>query len=289
MTAVIEGLEVENPTAVWMQLMNTRHNVLSAKSAWNPGGWFEQHDARRKVFTMCLANAIRFVSQGYKGEPATYSYTEGSGQITDADLEMAEALVLRAIPKLPGSPQHSAIPQFNDAGGRKHAEILAVLDIAIEMVKPYARTTAMIYADDVMTPDEKAEIDKAVRKAEAEIWEERKKKYRIHQVNGKWRSGDGKFAVVPAWVRYETTHVTTTMVPSAWLPKPRTQADQQQEQFRVWLDLHERRGWDTFWDELLDCDQSDPDFEACQSAKRALAKTAEAEPQRKPARAKQSA
>jgi hypothetical protein len=78
-------------------------------------------------------------------------------------------------------------------------------------------------------------------------------------------------------------------VPSAWLPKPKTQADQQQEQFRVWLDLHERRGWDTFWDELLDCDQSDPDFEACQSAKRALAKTAEAEPQRKPARAKQSA
>src|SRR3954467_13053633 len=94
MSATIEGVHVENPTAVWMQLKNTRHNVLKDKDRWNPGGWFEQQGtSRTNPFTMCLANAVRWVARGTAKEPGAFGYE------TDGDLETAERIILVAIPK----------------------------------------------------------------------------------------------------------------------------------------------------------------------------------------------
>jgi hypothetical protein len=256
MPAVIEGVEVENPTAVWMQLMNTRHNVLNQSKKWNSSNWTDT-DGNGKVTTMCLANAVRYVTRGVASEPATYTRTR-------SDMDDAEAIVLKAILWVADSEEVTDIPDYNDASGRRYAEIVAVLDTAIKMVAPYARKTALIFADDVMTPEEKQEINKAVRKAEKDMWQEYRAEWGIRLYGSTWRRRDGRFATVPDWVR-------STTAPAPLPPLVvKDKATQQHSTFAEWVAGHQKRGWDPFWDELLDCDEQDPHYESCQAAKKAL-------------------
>jgi hypothetical protein len=257
---VIEGVGVENPTAVWMQLMNTRHNVLNRAEKWNPSNWTD-HDGKGKVTTMCLANAVRYVTRGTADEPTTYTRQT-------RHMDQAEAIVLQAILKMADKTGEDEgitdIPDYNDAEGRRYAEIVAVLDQAIEMVAPYARKTALIFADDVMTPEEKQEIDKAVRKAENDMWQEYRAEWGIRLYGDTWRRKDGRFAAVPDWVR-------STTAPEPLPPLVvRDKAAQQHSTFAEWVAGHQKRGWDPFWDELLDCDEQDPHYESCQAARKAL-------------------
>jgi hypothetical protein len=209
-SVVIEGVKVDNPTGVWMQLMNTRRRVLDRVEKWNDKGWYSG-DAFRP--TMCLANALRYVARGERGQPAAFSREQG-------DLEQAERVVMKAIVKV-AHATYDDIPDFNDATYRQFDQIVRVLDEAIEMVAPYAKTFAISYADDVMTPEEKQEIQAAVRKAENEMWAEDRKRWGKHRdPNGIWRRADGRFASVPWWVRHGKETVTTT-VPATWVP-PKT-------------------------------------------------------------------
>jgi hypothetical protein len=260
----IEGVHMENPTAVWMQLKNTRHNVLKDKDKWNPGGWYEQHSSRQNPFTMCLANAVRFVARGSVHEPGTYSYDNG-----DNVLEDAERVILRAIPAVMRSDEYEEIPAFNDASDRKFGQIVKVLDKAIEMVAPYAKDDVITFADDVMTKEELAEIRKATWEAEEAMWDEYRVKWGVKfDKKGKWRTAKGKFAKVPPATRRVAT--PTMSVFSLAVSEPLSEKEHIDE-FKLWLDDHEERGWDTFWDDLLDCDKKDPEYEACQAARKALA------------------
>jgi hypothetical protein len=252
----IEGIRVDNPTAVWTQLKNTRHNVLKDKEKWNPGGWYEQSGDRRNPFTMCLANAVRWVARGTVKEPTTFNYK------TDGDLETAEKIILVAIPKAMRGSEYEEIPAFNDHSARKFEQIVRVLDQAIEMVAPYAKADVTTFADDVMTKEELAEIREATWKAEEAMWDEYRAKWGVRFTEGKWRTAKGKFAKLPPR--------KPVMPLSAWVAKPLSQKEQQIGEFRLWLDDHEKRGWDTFWDDLLDCDKQDPEYEACQAARKAL-------------------
>jgi hypothetical protein len=267
MSAVlIEGVFVENPTAVWTQLKNTRHNVLKSIERWNPGGWYEQQVDRRNPFTMCLANAVRFVAKGHVQEPTTYSYDD------DASLETAEKIILVAIPKAMRSSDkehYEEIPAFNDNSNRRFTEIVMVLDTAIEMVAPYAKAEVITYADDVMTQEELDEIRRATWKAEDDMWDEYRAKWGIRfDKKGKWRTAKGKFAVAPP----ATRRVYEAPPSSAWIAKPLSEKEYEVEEFKLWLDDHEDRGWDTFWDDLLECDKDDPAYENCEAAKQALAR-----------------
>jgi hypothetical protein len=231
MTVIIDGVSVENPTAVWMQLKNTRM-VLGKRQSWNNNGWFLPPDGLGRASTMCLANAIRYVVKGTKATPTDHA------RESLLDAEIAELVVLAQIQKLTGDAD---IPSYNDATGRRHAEILQTLDMAIEAVAPHARTHAMVFADEVMTAAERKEIDDAVWRVEGEMWEEDRQRFAIHQDGkGNWRDGGGRFAQVPAWVR--NPERSRTMI-----------------EFRNWLTDHQERGWGTFWDELKECDpEKDP-------------------------------
>jgi len=259
MPTVIEGVRVANPTAVWMQLMNTRHNVLNQAEKWNNGGWFDQGRGAGgwRPFTMCLANAVRFVTRGTASEPQVYSRER-------LEMDEAEAILLKAIVKAAGPV--GDIPDYNDAARRRYEEIVAVLDTAIKLVEPFARKIAMVYADDVMTPEEKLEIDRAVIRAENEIWQEQRVKWGIRlAIDGTWRRSDGKFAAVPDWVRNDAGAVE----PLEPLPAVRVKGFGHVK-FGQWIKSHEERGWDPFWDELLTCDEQDPHYDSCVAAKKAL-------------------
>jgi hypothetical protein len=279
-SVTIEGVPVENPTAVWMQLMNTRRNVIGTKDRWNSGGWFDNHTSRdrKNPFSMCLANAIRYVSKGDKWTPGTYAYHGGDGRLGDSELVTAEMIVLLAIPKAVQGAAYQSIPEFNDAETRRYHEIVAVLDTAIAMVAPHAKATAIVMADDVMTDEERKEIDRATRKVEQEMWEEERLRWGIHQdAAGVWRTFTGAFAKVPSWVKAEETEAETETdkAPAVpWeAPEPlKSPTRSPGFEWRGWVSDHKKRGWDTFWDELLQCDKDDPTFDACQRAKKALEK-----------------
>jgi hypothetical protein len=258
MPQVIEGVRVDNPTAVWMQLTNTRRRVLDKESKWNDKGWYNG-DASKP--TMCLANALRYVARGEHGQPGSFAREQG-------DVEQAERIVMQAIVKV-ARAAYTDIPDFNDATDRQFDTIVRVLDAAIELVAPYAKTFAITYADDVMTPEEKKEIQDAVRKVENQMWEEYRSKWGARlDDNGLWRRADGKFAWAPQWVRSE--HEPLEPLPPLPPAEPRTKAEQQHDQFKGWLNDHKQRGWDTYWDDLLKCDKDDPSYETCQQARKAL-------------------
>jgi hypothetical protein len=221
---VIHGVMVKEPTKTWMQLMNTRHKVLAKKQNWHRSGWFEGE-------TQCLANAIRFVIHKDITRPETMADARSDSE--------AERLVLKAISET--YEQVPEIPAFNDASGRSHEEILKVLDVAIEWVKPHAQTFAVTYADEVMTKEEKREIAEAAWEAQDAIWMENASKRGWHWSPQGFRDKKGRFAPEPSKrirERYEPVAEWTS---------------EAMQQFRVWLDGHEKRGWGTFWDELADC------------------------------------
>jgi hypothetical protein len=245
-SVLIEGVEVENPTAVWMQLTNTRRQVLQDKKFWNDSGWYrgkgEFVDDKGKftqVPTMCLANAIRFVTFGRKGQ---------NKAMNGAAMDVAETLVLATINRhfkhLQG--EVSEIPSFNDQQGRRYEEIAAVLDKAIELVEPFARTWAFTIAEEVMTRQEREEIDDAIRKQEDLLWSEWRKGSARKDKQGRWRK-NGKFVKAPKW---EKKMLAT--------PKDVTR-------FKGDLKDLDQRGWDTFWTELTAC--PDDDLECQERAK----------------------
>jgi hypothetical protein len=258
MTVYIEGVGVENPTAVWTQLMNARHKVLDKSTRWNSKSWFEGDSA--SGYTMCLANAIRHVVRGKVEAPEV----ESSELQTTGHDRAVEALVLAAINKLVAQGTYRRddltyheIPAYNDKTGRTFKAILKPLDLAIEWIKPHAQTYAIAYAPEVMTDDEQKEIREATRKVEAEMWAALVEAWGIHQdTTGNWRTRAGRFVKVPRWLQRETqpdsARVTVADVLGATAPE-RTRT---QKEFRHWLDDHQERGWATFWDELRDCDGS---------------------------------
>ena len=132
------------------------------------------------------------------------------------------------------------IPNFNDETGMTFTKVAKILDLALEVLKPHA---AMVFiADEEMTDAEKKAQNKALWKIEDQMWDEYTAKYSVHQdKKGTWRTKNGKFAKVPDWMRYRTR------------PKGKDQETLEQREFRWWLDDHEKRGWDTFWDELAAC------------------------------------
>lgn len=199
----IAGVEVKNPTAVWTQLVNTRRNVLNKSGKWLSGGWFVGPPGRTE-YTMCLANAIRFVTQGNRNQPQGLPGDENEPQ-----MDVAEMVVLAVVnQEFPDAYGFNDIPSFNDMEGRHFEHIEKVLDKAIEMLEPHAKVATITFAHDVMTKEERDEIDQATWEAEKQIWE---------------------------------------------------------EYFTSWLDDHEKRGWATFWDELLDCQT-----EKCKQARELL-------------------
>jgi hypothetical protein len=266
MSTMIEGIEVENPTGVWMQLMNARRNVLNSKTRWNSGGWFAMNSTQAGVFTMCLANAVRFVANGNMSQPEDHAYAS-----SEEDMEVAERIVMVAIVQASSGGYFSSIPMYNDASQRRYHEIIKVLDTAIKIVEPFARTEAITFADDVMTSDERKEVARAVRKAEDDMWAEQVAKFKLREDDkGVWRTAKGHFAKVPLWVRYGLDR-DPVQVPKAEAIKLKPVAKPQAAEFKGWLKSHEQRGWDTFWDELLKCDKDDPGYQECQAAKQALA------------------
>jgi hypothetical protein len=162
MSTTIGNVRIENPTKTWTQLMNVRHNVLAEADRWNNGTWFE---GDRNVNTMCLANAVRFVIRGNAKTPENMAHV--------SDNHDAERLLLWAINDISMVGRYDAIPSYNDAGGRNHKHILEALDHAIKALAPHAKVYAITIAADVMTDEEKAEVNAGVRKAEDEIWAER--------------------------------------------------------------------------------------------------------------------
>jgi hypothetical protein len=235
MSVTVLGLEIENPTAVWMQLTNTRRQVLHDRKFWNSGGWYGVGTGGKvsQVPTMCLANALRHVAFGRKGVGASHS---------DREIDTAEQLVIGVInahfAHLQGTV--AEIPSFNDHPGRRHEQITKVLDKAIELIEPHARTWALAIADDVMTDEERQEIAVLTRRAEDDLWAEWYRDRPHRDKKGRWRL-KGKFAKAPAW--------KTKAKPKT------TQADV--KRFERDLKDLDKRGWDTFWQELTACPDDD--------------------------------
>jgi hypothetical protein len=268
MSVLIEDIDVENPTGVWMQLMNARRNVLNSRTRWNPGGWFEMTSHQAGAFTMCLANAVRFVANGNMSQPDEHAYRSGG----DEEMEVAERIVMVAIQQAATAGYFGSIPEYNDTGQRRYHEIIKVLDTAIEIVEPFARSEAIIFADDVMTDEERKEVARAVRKAEDEMWAEQVAKFKLRKdTKGMWRTAKGHFAKVPLWVRYGLDRDPAPIKVKAEAIKLQPAAKAEAIEFKGWLDNHEKRGWESFWDELLQCDKDDPGYKECQAAKEALA------------------
>jgi hypothetical protein len=236
MTVIVEGVSVKNPTQVWMELQNTRRNVLTKRNRWNDSGWISGDLGSGSLFTMCLANAVRYVGLGVNGRPAAFSRST-------AQMTVAEELIVKAIGKLNGHPVED-IPAWNDNNQRRFSEVIAVIDQAIEWIKPHAQTYAITYATDIMTPEELAEQDKQVIAIQNQMWRERYMGSGYRQdKKGRIRDALGRFARLPAQTVAQTREVN---------------------QFKLWIDDFDRRGWDKFWDELFECDEGDED---CQKAK----------------------
>lgn len=244
MSVQVQGVVVENPTQVWMQLVNTRRTVLNKAKFWNHGSWFGARSDRgpdgeyEVINTMCLANAIRFVAHGRKGEEQELSQVDQHSRV-------AEQLTLAAINHASEGASYDSIPEFNDVTRRRYTEILQVLDVAIEWIKPHARTYALSIAEDVMTRQERAEIDEKVRHAENDMHREWVKKNRaVLGADGRYRNGYGRFMRTPTWMKNRT-------------PKPA----QEIQQFERELKDLEKRGWEPFWAELAECSDGDKECE----------------------------
>jgi len=242
----IEGLEIHHPTQAWMQLKSTLHQVLDREGRWNPGSWFEQEvltgNGDKVPWNMCLANALRFVVRGEAAQAKEYN-----GVHTDEVEQLTLVAINKVNPDLIKKAQSSSyqdIPSFNDEHSRRYEEIVAVLKLAIEMVEPHARSEGVVFADEVLSPEEKAEIAAAIKVEEDKMWGEWSGRLgRWRDKNGRWRNAKGRFIGVPHFVRGRHTEVTPTSRPA--------------KQFKLWLDDHESRGWGSFWDELLDCGDDD--------------------------------
>lgn len=222
-TVVVKGISIENPTRVWHELMNSRERLEQRR--WNSRGWFEPGEE----FTMCLANVIRWTVKGSVRDPGEFS------RRTDA-MDQAEALVLACIQERYGEHVED-IPQFNDATTRTYKDIVESLDWALEAIKPFAFTHTITIAANVMTDEEKRQMQDAYAADLSSYWSFKKPKR-------SWWSN----TIVPAITgrrRVESNPVVDT--------------------FNEWLDSFEVRGWDSFWKELAECDT-----EECEEARRRL-------------------
>ena len=141
MPVSIYGVRIADPTAAWMELKTVRE-VLRSRRAWNKGGWFDM-----RFETMCLANAVRYVHKGYRSN---------RGDFSNALRPVTESLLLAVVQR-----RHSiyaSIPAYNDDHTRLHSEILEVIDEAIELLEPHARTEAYVIASEVLTKKEQQEM-----------------------------------------------------------------------------------------------------------------------------------
>lgn len=156
----IEGVQVENPAAVWHQLKEARATLT--KGRWLKGSWFEP---TRDAEGMCLANALRFAMHGRKNNPRTFA--------KDATVGVTEQLLLQVIRNSePKWANLDEIPTWNDAEERGLSDVVKVLDATIALVQPFAYEFTTTYAPDVMTKGERREMDQASWEAQTAIWRE---------------------------------------------------------------------------------------------------------------------
>lgn len=214
MTAVVYGVEIDNPAGVWTELKNAQMRLK--EKGWVKT-WYDGNSG------MCLANALRFVVHGNKNAPM--SFPESPILVAE---ELTYAVIEQHAPEFAkreefrlavarGRNPYTSIPAFNDEGDRVLEDVLRVLDMALAAVKPLAFQHSVTMATEVMTPEEQEEIRLAVRE-------------------------DFKSRFSSSWKR--------------WLKsdKSNKSANPVVQEFTGWLDSFEERGWDTFWDELADCE-----------------------------------
>jgi hypothetical protein len=192
-SVVIHDVHISNPTRVWHELKNSRLKFGPKGETWLSGGWNSGN-------SQCLANMLRYVSRaGAEDTPDDYGHT------------LAQSEAERLVTKLVSHKGWESIPGFNDSkspGPEGFKAISEVLDEAAALVKPYAFTHSVTIASEIMTKQEKDEMNRAV-------WSE--------------------------FLRKDAR-------------KLKDKVSEKVQDFVDWLDSYEDRGWDTFWDELAECD-----------------------------------
>lgn len=144
----------------WNVVQNTRE-FLSNRQNWNPRNW------TNGLNTSCLANALRYVEHGSKGREV--------GKERNLESVGAGEHIVSAIASCHfGMP---SIPSLNDRSANysedRYMNVLKALDIAIDILTPeHLRGLTTTVSTDVMTDEEKTEINKEAWKAQSEIWKE---------------------------------------------------------------------------------------------------------------------
>lgn len=170
---VIEGVQITNPTQVWHELKNSRLHFGKDGETWLSGGWYEAN--MEAGGTMCLGNMLKFVTHGRKKKPENMS---------TAAMDQAEHLVAVLIAKneIRAQAAREAVEEskiatrlkmaeegadtdtivgFNDSKEQSTKGFKAISDVleqAAELVKPYAFTHSVTIAAEVMSLDEKRQI-----------------------------------------------------------------------------------------------------------------------------------
>jgi len=174
---VIEGVQITNPTQVWHELKNSRLHFGKDGETWLSGGWYEAN--MESLGTMCLGNMLKFVTHGRKNEPKTMSHEAmdqaehlvavliAKNEIKQQAIRdgLEEAQVATRLKMAEEGADTDTIVGFNDSkeqGKAGFKEIANVLEQAAELVKPYAFTHSVTIAADVMSLEEKREIQDAV-------------------------------------------------------------------------------------------------------------------------------
>jgi len=232
-TNVVEvyGVQVSNPTGVWHEIMNARANLMDGKR-WLSGGWAHiEGSFRKEGYSMCLANVLRYVVSGRKDEPQEHVRNGLS------DMYVAEKVVFAAVRRRWPGRDYDDIPGFNDSDSVGWPEIEEVMLMAANELKPHAFKHTVTMARDVMTPAEREEMDALGLQSMSWSWWSGKKKGR-----NRARDARGRFT------RKEPTTMGNIRSVPALAGVQRTEGE-----FKEWLDSFDTRGWDLFWDELLDC------------------------------------
>lgn len=230
----VEGVRIDNPVAVWHEIKNAREVLGDEGKGWNSSGWYNLRDN-----TMCLANVLRFVGLGERENPRSYGNMGTVSEKLDA-----ENLVRHLVAKKYG---RSSIPHFNDSrvltnfdrGPEKafkkgFKQVAEILDEAAKIVKPHAFAHTVTVANEVMSVKERKKIEKAVAKD------------RVEQAAKWWKKFD------PRKNKEDQEEIKRRV---AQLEKESN--DPLVVEFRQWLDSFDERGWDSFFDELADCNDED--------------------------------
>jgi hypothetical protein len=155
------GTFPDTPLGAWMVLENMRQFLTPDR--WNPKGWFRYNGASS---TMCLANGIRFVAGGKKGQPTEQASNTGvAARVEKLVLQSANALAKKGALDVGNNRTYSSIPNFNDTSGRTYEDVVKAVEGAIQAVRPAEN---VVHAGQIMTPSERRQMARASWEAELE-------------------------------------------------------------------------------------------------------------------------